>query len=218
MSKIRESMESIWSRAGERRPTLSERRWWIEVDGNPGSAFSNSHNHNKKLSQLNDFCSIRNNQFFSTEPRQTWINRKRINRDLDSLHFVLLKFSFRAAFGVFFYSRTKIYWFSLLIIVDFPYVCVEFNLLNKNNNFKIVLKFEWMVIEFGWAERWVNNEVLYEVEWNEKKKAFWWILMNIKGKQRLKHCFMNFWSEKKKFAHDIAKITREKATLDWISF
>lgn len=105
--------------------------------------FSNSHNHNKKLSQLNDFCSIRNNQFFFTEPRQTWINRKRINRDLDSLSVVEILVS--GLLSVF--SRTKIYWFLLLIIVDFFFVCVELNLLNKNNNLKIVLKSEWMVIE-----------------------------------------------------------------------
>lgn len=41
-----------------------------EDDRSP-APLSNSHNHNKKLSQLNDFCSIRNNQFFFTEPRRT---------------------------------------------------------------------------------------------------------------------------------------------------
>lgn len=98
MSKIREWMKLIGIRV-ER----DERKRRNIIKGGRGArkpwCLSNSHNHNKKLSQLNDFCSIRNNQFFFTEPRQTWINRKRINRDLDSLQ-ALVCWKKNSAFSV----------------------------------------------------------------------------------------------------------------------
>lgn len=118
------------------------------------------------------FVLVRNDQFFFTEPRQTWINRKRINTrfgfSTDCLSADLKKI---LVSGLLFCS-TKIYWFLLLIIVDSFFssflsrlffsgassVCRTY-LLNKNNNLKIVLN----------SPRAMNGHWIGWARWREKR-------------------------------------------------